>query len=156
MSVTSTQITVVGRLVTDVDTRTTPSGHKVADFRLLSQERNYDKAQNLWTDGDRLYMTIVCWEAMAGRAADSLHKGDQVVVHGRLKIHDYTTKEGARRTTLEVNAKALGPDLACHAVVVNRQDWSISPHQQQLQESPPTNEEPTDDNLTRADVAHAA
>jgi single-strand DNA-binding protein len=156
MSVTSTQITVVGRLVTEVETRATASGHKVADFRLLSQERKYDKAQNLWTDGDRLYMTVVCWEAMADRAADSLRKGDHVVVHGRLKLHDYTTEEGARRTTLEVNAKAIGPDLAFHSVMLNRQGLSISPYQQELQEPPRT--EPTDEipATTRTDAAQAA
>lgn len=153
MSLASTQITVVGRLVTDIDTRMTPSGHKVADFRIACQERNYDKEQGLWVDGDRLYMTVVCWQTMAERAADSLHKGDQVVVHGRVKIRDYTTKEGARRTALEVDAKAIGPDLAFHTVMVNRQDWSISPHQQKLTDSPPADEDPAP---ARTDVVQAA
>lgn len=156
MSVTSTQITVVGKLITDVETRMTPSGHKVADFRLLSQERNYDKEQNLWVDGDRMYMTITCWQAMADHAADSLRKGDQVLVHGRLKIHDYTTKEGAHRTNLEVAAKAIGPDLALHTVAINRPDWRLSPNQQNLLSTPPTDDEPPNENLTQADIAQAA
>jgi single-strand DNA-binding protein len=156
MSMTSTQITVVGKLVTEVEARTTLSGRKVADFRLLSQERNYDKETNLWVDGDRMYMTIVCWQAMAGHVVDSLRKGDQVVVHGRLKIEDYTTEEGVRRTKLMVNAKAIGPDLALHPVAVNRPDWRLSPHQQDLLSPPPTTEEPTDDDLAQTEVAQAA
>lgn len=156
MSLTSTQITVVGRLVTDIDTRTTQTGSKVANFRIACQERNYDKTQGLWADGDRLYMTITCWEAMAERAVDCLRKGDQVVVHGRLKLRDYMTKEGANRTTLEVNARAIGPDLAFQSVMVNRQDWSISPHQQKLEDSPPAASTDDDSALTQAEVVQAA
>ena len=156
MSVSQTQITVVGRLITDIDTRVTQTGHKVANFRIACQERTYDKAQDLWVDGDRLYMTISCWRAMADHVTDSLRKGDQVIVHGRLKIQDFTTKEGARRTGLEVDAKAIGPDLSFHTAAITRSDWTISPNQQQLLNSPPaqpTEEEPT---LTRVDVAQAA
>ena len=107
-------------------------------------------------DGDRLYMAVTCWRSLADHVADSLRKGDQVVVHGRLKIREYTTKDGARRTNLEVDAKAIGPDLALHTVMVNRQDWAISPHQQKLQDSPPTDSTDEDPAPTQTEVVQAA
>jgi single-strand DNA-binding protein len=128
MSVTSTPITVVGRVVTDITPRMTQGGHKVANFRIATQERTYDKAQDL---------------------------GDQIVVHGRMKIREYTTEEGARRTDLEVDAKAIGPDLALHTVSVNRPDWAISPHQQTLLKPPPDQLFPSEE-VTREEAAQAA
>jgi single-strand DNA-binding protein len=87
--------------------------------------------------------------------ADSLRKGDQIVVQGRMKIREYTTEEGARRTNLEVDAKAIGPDLALHTVVVNRPDWAISPHQQTLLNPPPDQLVPPAD-VTHEEVPQAA
>jgi single-strand DNA-binding protein len=159
MSLASTQITVVGKVVTDIATRLTSAGHKVANFRLACQERNYDKAQDLWVDGDRMYLSVACWRNLADHVTASLHKGDQVVVHGRMKIEEYQTKEGAHRTDLVVDAKAIGPDLALHTVMVNRPDWGASTRQQQLLEprhTPPDLEPIPKEELTKEDVAHAA
>lgn len=155
MSVTSTPITVVGKVVTDVTPRVTQAGHKVASFRMATQERNYDKAQDLWVDGDRMYLTVSCWRNLADHVADSLNKGDQVVVHGRMKLREYTTDEGARRTNLEVDAKAIGPDLALHTVTVNRPNWLVSPHQQTLLNPPPAEPSPPDE-FTQEEVTQAA
>lgn len=156
MASTSTQITVVGRIVTDIDTRVTPTGHKVANFRLACQERVYDKAQDLWADGDRMYLTVVCWRNLADHVAESVRKGDQVVVHGRMRIRGYQTRDGAQRTDLEVDAKAIGPDLTLHTVTVNRLGWPVSPGQQELLSTPlGATENPTED-LAKEDVAQAA
>jgi len=155
MSVTSTPITVVGRVVTDITPRMTQGGHKVANFRLATQERSYDKAQDLWVDGDRMYLTVSCWRNLADHVADSLRKGDQVVVHGRMKIREYKTEEGDRRTNIEVDAKAIGPDLALHTVAVNRPDWAISPHQQTLL-NPPLGPLIPPEEVTQEEVAQAA
>jgi single-strand DNA-binding protein len=150
-----TSITVVGKVVTDLTPRVTPNGHKVVNFRLAAQERNYDKAQDLWVDGDRMYLSVSCWRHLADHVADSLHKGDQVLVHGRMKIREYTTEDGARRTDLEVDAKSIGPDLALHTVTVNRPDWAISPRQQMLLNPPPTQLVPPEV-VTQEEVAQAA
>jgi single-strand DNA-binding protein len=149
MSTNTTHITVVGRVITDIDSRTTPGGHKVANFRIASQERIYDKAQDLWVDGDRIYLAVACWRHLADHVADSLRKGDQVVVHGRMRLREYTTEEGARRTSLEIDARAIGADLALHTVTVDRPDWSVSPRQQTLLN-------PLAENLTKEDVVQAA
>jgi single-strand DNA-binding protein len=155
MSVNSTLVTAVGRLVSPVRTNVLPTtGVRVADFRIACQERNFDKEQETWVNGDRIYMTVTCWRHLAGNVADSLQEGDQVVVRGRLKIRDYTTKEGVNRTVVEVDAWSVGPDLALHAVAVNRPEWRTSPNQQTLLDPLPT--DPDADGPTREEVAKAA
>ncbi|TDV38754.1 single-stranded DNA-binding protein [Actinophytocola oryzae] len=148
MSITATPITVVGRVITDVTTRLTQTGDKVANFRIACQERHFDRTTETWVDGDRMYLTVVCWRALAEHAADSLRKGDQIVANGRLKLREYTTEKGERRTNLEVEARAIGPDLALHTVAVARPDWTVVPRQQELlgpQGLRQTSEPPPDD-----------
>jgi single-strand DNA-binding protein len=155
MSFASTQITVVGKIVTDIETRVTQMGHKVADFRLASQERNYDKEQDLWVDGNRMYLTVVCWRNIADHVTESLRKGDQVVVHGRMRIRVFLSREGVQRTDLEVEAKAIGPDLSLHTVTVNRLGWPVSPNQQELLSPTRADPAPADDR-TEGEVVQAA
>jgi single-strand DNA-binding protein len=93
----ATDITVVGRLVTDVTTTVVPAGDKVANFRIACQERRYDKASEQWVDGDRMYVGVACWRKLAEGVTESLSMGDQVVVTGRLRIDEYTAADGARR-----------------------------------------------------------
>ncbi|MFL6123820.1 single-stranded DNA-binding protein [Actinophytocola sp.] len=163
MSVNSTLITVVGRVVTDIETRVIPNGTKVANFRLMTQERVYDKENGLWADGDRMYLRVACWRKLADNVAESLRRGDQVLVSGRLKVRKYDTESGAHREDLEVDAKAVGPDLTLHTVQVNRLDRTVSPHQQKLVDPPPARllqEEPgeagLDEPLTQPEVVQAA
>lgn len=140
--ITSTQVTVVGRVVSDVKTRVTQAGAKVASFHVLCQERRYDKTQDKWMDGDRMYVQLSCWDKMADHAEASLTQGDQVIARGRLKLRTYTTEDGEHRTVLEVDAKSLGPDLAQYPVAVHRPHWSISPNQQSLLSTNPTPPDP--------------
>jgi single-strand DNA-binding protein len=149
MSINTTSITVVGRVVSDITARVTSTGIKVANFRLLTQEHIYDKETQTWVDGDRMYMTIVCWRRLADNVAESLHKRDQIVVHGRLRISEYEAANGEHRQNLEVEAKALGPDLTLSTVTVNRPDWAISPNQQTLLNPPPA-QEPTQEEVAQA------
>jgi single-strand DNA-binding protein len=118
-----TPITVTGRVVTDVATRVTAAGAKVADFRILCQERRYDSEQETWVDGDRLYMRVTGWRTLA-EGMGALEKGDRVLVSGRLKVQEYTGPDGTLRTSTEIDARAVGPDLAWHTVIVNRRSWA--------------------------------
>lgn len=135
---TAPTVTVVGRVITDVTARVTTTGDKVANFRIACQERHYDKELGLWVDGDRMYIGVACWRKLADGVTESLSKGDQVVVNGRLKIREYTADDGARRASPEIDARAVGPDLARHTVLVNRPSWEASPDQLSLIGSPPT------------------
>lgn len=111
MSQGDTQVTIVGNLVADPELRFTPAGQPVANFRIASTPRYYDKATNDWKDGDGLFLTVNVWRQAAENVAESLTKGMGVIVVGRLRQRSYETKEGEKRTVYEVEADAVGPNL---------------------------------------------
>ena len=106
-----TLVTVVGNVVTDPTLRVTSGGAKVTKFRLASTERRYDKLAGGWRDGDTIYWWVSCWRRAAENVADSLAKGQPVVVHGRLRENRYEV-EGQPRTSLEIEASTVGHDLS--------------------------------------------
>ena len=106
-----TMITVVGNLVDDPKLRATPTGTPVASFRIASTSRRYDQASGRHVDGNRLFLTVTCWQEMADNVASSLYKGQPVVVYGRLLSREYIKDEQAR-VTFEMTAEAVGPNLA--------------------------------------------
>jgi single-strand DNA-binding protein len=106
-----TVITVVGNLVDDPELRFTPSGAAVANFRVASTPRTFDKQANEWKDGDALFLSCSVWRQAAENVAESLQKGMRVVVHGRLKQRSYETREGEKRTVVELDVEEVGPSL---------------------------------------------
>lgn len=117
MAVGETPITVVGNVLSELSRRTVPSGHEVVSFWLRSNERRYDKETNDWVDGRHLTVKVTCWRKLASGAFSSIGKGDPVVVTGRLFTSEYET-DGQTRSIPEVEASAIGPNLArCTATV---------------------------------------
>jgi len=106
-----TLVTVVGNVVTDPTLRVTSGGAKVTKFRLASTERRFDRVAGGWRDGDTTYWQVTCWRRAAENVADSLAKGQPVVVHGRLRESRYEV-EGQPRTSLEIDAWTVGHDLS--------------------------------------------
>ncbi len=106
-----TQITLVGNLVDAVEMRFTPSGAAVANFRVASTPRNFDKASGEWKDGDAMFLTCTVWRTYAENVAESLQRGMRVIVQGRLKQRSYETREGEKRTVYEVDVDEVGPAL---------------------------------------------
>jgi single-strand DNA-binding protein len=106
-----TNVTVVGNVVDDPRLRTTDTGVDVAGFRVASTARRWDRATSRWSDAGSLFLSVTCWRGLAGNAAASLRKGDPVVVTGRLFTRTYE-KDGQTRSTCELEAVAIGPDLA--------------------------------------------
>lgn len=106
-----TVITVVGNLVDDPELRFTPSGAAVANFRIASTPRTFDKQSNEWKDGDALFLSCSVWRQAAENVAESLQKGMRVVVQGRLKQRSYETREGEKRTVVELDVDEVGPSL---------------------------------------------
>ena len=106
-----TVITVVGNLVDDPELRFTPSGAAVANFRIASTPRTLDKQTNEWKDGDALFLSCSVWRQAAENVAESLQKGMRVVVQGRLKQRQYETREGEKRTVVELDVDEVGPSL---------------------------------------------
>jgi single-strand DNA-binding protein len=106
-----TIITVVGNLTADPELRFTPNGSAVANFTVASTPRILDKATNEWKDGDALFMRCSVWRQAAENVAESLQRGQRVIVTGRLKQRSYETKEGEKRTVIELEVDEVGPSL---------------------------------------------
>ncbi len=106
-----TNITVVGNLVDDPELRFTPSGAAVANFRVASTPRTFDKQANEWKDGEALFLSCSVWRQAAENVAESLQRGMRVVISGRLKARSYETREGEKRTVFEIDVDEVGPSL---------------------------------------------
>ena len=83
----------------------------MANHRVAHTARRYDRATGQWTDGDTTYLRGTLWGAPAQHATESLHKGDRVLLGGRLRQRDYTTRDGEKRITLEVDVEEIGVSL---------------------------------------------
>ena len=115
-----TVITVVGNLVDDPELRFTPSGAAVANFRLASTPRTYDRQSGEWKDGETLWLGCSVWRQAAENVAESLTKGTRVLVQGRLKSRQYETREGEKRTVFEIDVDEIGPSLRSATAKVNK------------------------------------
>jgi single-strand DNA-binding protein len=106
-----TTITIIGNLVDDPDLRFTPSGAAVANFRIASTPRTFDKQANEWKDGETLFLSCAVWRQAAENVAESLQRGMRVIVTGRLKSRSFETREGEKRTVFEIDVDEVGPSL---------------------------------------------
>jgi|SRR6478735_227243 len=115
-----TTITVIGNLTNDPELRFTPSGSAVANFTIASTPRTFDRQSNEWKDGETLFLRASVWREAAENVAESLTKGTRVIVSGRLKSRSYETKEGEKRTVIELEVDEIGPSLRYANAKVNR------------------------------------
>ena len=115
-----TIITVVGNLTADPELRFTPSGAAVANFRIASTPRTFDKQTNEWKDGEALFLRCSIWRQAAENVAESLQRGMRVVAQGRLKQRSYETREGEKRTVVEMEVDEVGPSLKYASAKVNK------------------------------------
>jgi single-strand DNA-binding protein len=106
-----TIITVVGNLTDDPELRFTPSGAAVANFRVASTPRTLDRASGEWKDGEPLFLACNIWRQAAENVAESLQRGARVIVTGRLRQRSYETREGEKRTVMELEVDEIGPSL---------------------------------------------
>jgi single-strand DNA-binding protein len=115
-----TIITVVGNLTADPELRFTPSGAAVANFTVASTPRMFDRQTNEWKDGEALFMRCNVWRQAAENVAESLTRGARVVVTGRLKQRSFETKEGEKRTVVELEVDEIGPSLRYATAKINK------------------------------------
>jgi single-strand DNA-binding protein len=115
-----TTITLVGNLTGDPELRFTPSGAAVANFTVASTPRTFDRQSNEWKDGETLFMRCSVWREAAENIAESLQKGMRVIVTGRLVSRSFDTKEGEKRTVMEMQVDEVGPSLRYATAKVNR------------------------------------
>lgn len=140
-----TNITIVGNLVADPELRFSPAGAAVANFRIASTPRRYDSQSNQWVDGDPIFMTCSIWKQAAENVAESLTKGMRVIATGRLKQRSYETREGEKRSVIEMDVDEIGPSLRYATTQVNRNKtnntgapggqntgWAVADHNNEL------------------------
>lgn len=115
-----TPITVIGNLTSDPELRFTPNGAAVANFTVASTPRQFDRQTNEWKDGETLFMRCSVWREAAENAAESLTRGARVIVSGRLVSRSWETKEGEKRTVMEMQVDEIGPSLRYATAKVNK------------------------------------
>ena len=115
-----TTITVIGNLTNDPELRFTPAGAAVANFTVASTPRTFDRNSNEWKDGESLFLRCSVWREAAENVAESLTKGMRVILSGDLKQRSYETKEGEKRTVIELEVQEIGPSLKYANAKVNR------------------------------------
>lgn len=115
-----TTITVIGNLTADPELRFTPAGAAVANFTVASTPRSFDKASGEWKDGDALFLRCSVWRQAAENVAESLTRGARIIVSGRLVQRSYETKEGEKRTVMELQVDEVGPSLKYAMAKVNK------------------------------------
>lgn len=115
-----TIITVIGNLTADPELRFTPSGAAVANFTVASTPRIFDRQTNEWKDGEALFLRCNIWREAAENVAESLTRGSRVIVQGRLKQRSFETREGEKRTVVELEVDEIGPSLKYATAKVNK------------------------------------
>ncbi len=104
-----TIITIVGNLTADPELRFTPSGAAVANFTIASTPRIKDG--DTWKDGQTLFLNCSLWREAAENAVESLTRGCRVIASGRLKQRSFETRDGEKRTVVELDVDEIGPSL---------------------------------------------
>lgn len=115
-----TVVTVVGNLTEDPILRYTNNGIPVANFTIASTPRSFDNASGEWKDGEALYLRASVWRDFAEHVAGSLTKGMRVIAQGRLRQRSYETREGEKRSTIELDVDEIGPSLRYATAQVTR------------------------------------
>lgn len=116
-------ITVIGNLVADPELNFTQSGAAVCSMRLANTPSKKNTAADgsvTWTDEPTLWLRLTAWRQLAENCAETLTKGMEVIVQGRLKQRDWEDKEGNKRVSIEMDVDAIGPNLARATARVNK------------------------------------
>ncbi|MBN8882180.1 MAG: single-stranded DNA-binding protein, partial [Salana multivorans] len=100
--------------------RFTQSGAAVAGFTVASTPRTFDRQSGEWRDGEALFLRCSAWRDLATNVAESLTKGMRVIVQGRLTQRSYETREGEKRTVVELEVDEIGPSLRFATAKVQR------------------------------------
>jgi single-strand DNA-binding protein len=104
-------VTLVGFVATEPKVRYVNSSIPVANMRIGSTVRKLDRETGQWQDGETSFYSVTCWRALASNAATCLHKGQPVIVAGKLRVNNWQDRTGTQRTEVVVDADTIGFDL---------------------------------------------
>jgi len=124
-----TNMVIIGTLTADAEIRFTPSGQAVCNFTVASNPRFYDKDSGQWKDGEPLFLRCNAWRGLAENIAESLQKGNRVIVYGKLQQRTFETKDGDKRSVLELTADEVGPSLKWSTATVRKAGRSTAEQQ---------------------------
>ena len=120
-----TPFTVVGNVITDPVLRRL-GDQQVYKFRVASNSRRRT-AEGQWESGNSLYVSVNCWgKGLVKGVGASLGKGDPVIVVGFVHTSEYDDRDGVRRSSLEMRATAVGPDLSRSTATVDRPKLAVA------------------------------
>jgi single-strand DNA-binding protein len=105
-------VTLVGYVAQEPNIRTTKTGKTVTDLRVGIAPRYKDQATGEWRDGQSSYFTVSCWDRLANHVRASMHKGEPVLVRGKLKTSTFEDRDGRPRTETRITADTVGHDLS--------------------------------------------
>ena len=101
-------VTVMGNLTADPELRFTASGAAVASFTIAQTSRRFDSNKNEWVDNEAIFMRCSAWRELGENIAESFQRGHRVIAYGRLDSRTWETKEGEKRTNLEMTVQDIG------------------------------------------------
>ncbi len=109
---TDTYVTLSGNLTAVPKSGHSRTGDTWARIRVATTSRVYDRSTNEWRDGETRFLDVTCWRRLAENVVVTLDRGDLVLIYGRLHQRSYEDQQGVKRTSWEVEADAVGPDLS--------------------------------------------
>jgi len=112
---TQNACSLIGNLGDDPELRYTPNGQAVANFSMAVTQKFGEKEETTW-------VKVVCWRDLAENVSESLRKGNRVMVIGRIQVRQWETEDGQKRSAMEVNAEAVGPELRWATAEVTRNE----------------------------------
>jgi single-strand DNA-binding protein len=118
------QVNLAGYVATDPKFKKVAGDISSARLRVAYRARRRDKETGEWSDGPTSFVSIQCWRTLADNVQMSVHKGDPVLVMGRLQVRRFEDSEGAPRTAVEIEAMSIGHDLARGVAQFSRTRWS--------------------------------
>lgn len=130
----SDTITITGNVATEPVQRILPTGVTVTTFRLASTHRKIDRESGTWVDAGTNWYSISTYRKLAEHAAVSLHRGDRVLLTGRLRVRDWEN-DARKGTSVDVDADAIGHDLR----------WGVSTFVKNTRPAAPAPESPVAD-----------
>ncbi len=105
-------LTISGNVVADPRISGSPDDPDRVNFRVVSNRRRRDPETGEWTDAGEYGVNVVCWRRLARGVAQTVRRGDPVLVTGRIFQHEYQGSDGSRRWMTEVTADFVGYDLS--------------------------------------------
>lgn len=113
-------ISLRGFVSSEIEMSTTETGLVIGKFRMGSNMRRLDPITNQWVDGETNWFRVTAFRALASNAMISIHKGDRILVVGKLRVTSYLRKDGTPGTGVEIDADSIGPDLQFGVAHYNR------------------------------------